>query len=87
MPMTIYTLLGDAGSTLSGGQQQRIVLARALYRNPKILFLDEATSHLDIETERRVLDRLSASDMTIVSVAHRPEVLARADRTIELGID
>jgi ATP-binding cassette subfamily B protein RaxB len=87
MPMTIYTLLGDAGSTLSGGQQQRIVLARALYRNPKILFLDEATSHLDIETERRVLDRLAASDMTIISVAHRPDVLARADRTIELGMD
>ena len=87
MPMTLYTLLGDAGSTLSGGQQQRIVLARALYRNPTILFLDEATSHLDIETERRVLDRLAASDMTIISVAHRPDVLARADRTIELGID
>ncbi len=84
MPMTLYTLLGDAGSSLSGGQQQRLLLARALYRSPRILFLDEATSHLDIDTERRVLDRLANSGMTIISVAHRPDVLARADRVIEL---
>jgi ATP-binding cassette subfamily B protein RaxB len=84
MPMTLYTLLGDAGNSLSGGQQQRILLARALYRQPRLLFLDEATSHLDIDTERRVLDRLANSDMTIISVAHRPDVLARADRIIEL---
>jgi len=84
MPMTLYTLLGDAGSSLSGGQQQRLLLARALYRSPRILFLDEATSHLDIDTERRILDRLANSGMTIISVAHRPDVLARADRVIEL---
>jgi ATP-binding cassette subfamily B protein RaxB len=84
MPMTLYTLLGDAGSSLSGGQQQRILLARALYRQPRLLFLDEATSHLDIDTERRVLDRLANSGMTIISVAHRPDVLGRADRVIEL---
>jgi len=84
MPMTLHTLLGDAGSSLSGGQQQRILLARALYRNPRILFLDEATSHLDIDTERRVLDKLTNSGMTIISVAHRPDVLARADRIIQI---
>ncbi len=84
MPMTLYTLLGDSGNSLSGGQQQRILLARALYRKPRILFLDEATSHLDIDTERRVLDNLADSGITIISVAHRPEVLARADRIIEL---
>ena len=87
MPMTLYTLLGGAGSSLSGGQQQRILLARALYRNPRILFLDEATSHLDIDTERRILDRLDKMGITIISVAHRPDVLARADRIIELGTD
>ncbi len=84
MPMTLYTLLGDAGNSLSGGQQQRILLARALYRKPRILFLDEATSHLDIDTERRVLDNLADSGITIISVAHRPDALARADRVIEL---
>ncbi len=84
LPMTLYTLVGDSGSSLSGGQQQRILLARALYRNPRVLFLDEATSHLDIGTERRVLDRLADSGITIISVAHRPEVLARADRVIQL---
>jgi len=86
MPMTLYTLLGDAGSTISGGQQQRILLARALYRNPRVLFLDEATSHLDIDTECRILDRLGNSGMTIISVAHRPDVLARADRIIEVQL-
>jgi ATP-binding cassette subfamily B protein RaxB len=85
MPMTLYTLLGNGGNTLSGGQQQRILLARALYRQPRILFLDEATSHLDIDTERRVLDRLASSGITIISVAHRPDVLARANHVIKLG--
>ncbi|MFQ6005742.1 MAG: ATP-binding cassette domain-containing protein [Woeseia sp.] len=85
MPMSLNTLVGDSGMSLSGGQQQRILLARTLYRNPRVLFLDEATSHLDIDTERRILDSLADAGMTIVSVAHRPDVLARADRIIELG--
>lgn len=84
LPMTLYTLVGGMGSCLSGGQQQRILLARALYRRPCLLFLDEATSHLDIDTEDRVLDGLADSGITIVSVAHRADVLARADRIIEL---
>ncbi|MFQ5548834.1 MAG: peptidase domain-containing ABC transporter [Woeseia sp.] len=86
MPMSLNTLVGDSGTSLSGGQQQRILLARSLYRNPRVLFLDEATSHLDIDTERRILDRLADAGITIVSVAHRPDVLARADRIIELGV-
>ncbi len=84
LPMTLNTLVGDSGSSLSGGQQQRILLARALYRNPRMLFLDEATSHLDIDTERHILDRLARSGITIISVAHRPDVLARADRIIQI---
>ncbi|MEX2495878.1 MAG: peptidase domain-containing ABC transporter, partial [Woeseia sp.] len=72
MPMAWNTLVGDMGSSLSGGQRQRIVLARALYRRPKILFLDEATSQLDVATEARVLDYLDGLGITIVSVAHRP---------------
>ncbi|HLU06304.1 MAG TPA: peptidase domain-containing ABC transporter [Woeseiaceae bacterium] len=84
MPMSFNTLVGDMGSSLSGGQRQRILLARALYREPRILFLDEATSHLDVATEARVLDHLESLGITIVSVAHRPDVLRRASRTIEL---
>jgi ATP-binding cassette subfamily B protein RaxB len=84
MPMSLNTLLGDMGGSLSGGQRQRILLARALYREPRILFLDEATSHLDVTTEGRVLDHLDSLGITIVSVAHRPDVLRRASRIIRL---
>ena len=51
MPMRYETLIGDMGTVLSGGQKQRVLLARALYKRPKILFLDEATSHLDVARE------------------------------------
>jgi ATP-binding cassette subfamily B protein RaxB len=49
MPMTYNSLIGDMGSSLSSGQKQRVLLARALYRQPKFLFLDEGTAHLDVE--------------------------------------
>jgi ATP-binding cassette subfamily B protein RaxB len=84
MPMALDTLVGDTGSSFSGGQRQRIVLARALYRQPRILFLDEATSHLDVATESRVLDHLDRLCITVISVAHRPEVLRRASRIVYL---
>ena len=85
MPMTLYTQIGDLGSALSGGQKQRILLARALYSDPKILFLDEATSHLDPETEKRVNAYLEQKQITRISVAHRKETIESADRVIDLS--
>jgi ATP-binding cassette subfamily B protein RaxB len=84
MPMGYRSLIGDMGSSLSGGQRQRLILARALYRNPLFLFLDEATSHLDIARERRVNEAVEAMPLTRVIVAHRPETIASADRCLLL---
>jgi ATP-binding cassette subfamily B protein RaxB len=72
-------------SSLSGGQKQRILLARALYKEPKILFLDEATSHLDIVTESSVNNAIKKLNMTRIIIAHRPETIASADRVIDLA--
>nr|MBL8456974.1 peptidase domain-containing ABC transporter [Zoogloeaceae bacterium] len=82
MPMQYHTLVGDMGTVLSGGQKQRILLARALYRSPRILFLDEATSHLDLARERSVNEAVRALPLTRIIVAHRPETIAHADRVI-----
>jgi ATP-binding cassette subfamily B protein RaxB len=83
-PMSIDTLVGDMGSTLSGGQKQRVLIARALYRNPKILVMDEATSHLDIGSERTVIEALSQLGITRIVVAHRQETIAAAGRVLRL---
>ncbi|HRE32942.1 MAG TPA: peptidase domain-containing ABC transporter, partial [Candidatus Berkiella sp.] len=80
MPMTYNTLIGDMGMTLSGGQKQRVVLARALYKQPKILFLDEATSHLDVALEQAVNHAVKQLNITRVIIAHRPETIRSADR-------
>jgi len=83
--MKVVGIEGEALSRcdrLSGGQKQRIILARALYRNPKLLFLDEATSHLDVMKERLVNDAVKALNLTKVIVAHRPETIASADRVL-----
>lgn len=85
MPMGYHTLVGDMGSTLSGGQQQRLHLARALYRKPRILILDEATSHLDLFTESTIQSSLRELNMTTVLIAHRPETTANASRVLLLG--
>ncbi|WP_263132155.1 peptidase domain-containing ABC transporter [Xanthomonas oryzae] len=82
MPMGYHSLIGDMGSSLSGGQKQRIILARALYRQPKLLFLDEATSHLDVTRERLVNEAVKHLQLTKVIVAHRPETIASADRIL-----
>ena len=74
MPMSYNSLIGDMGSSLSGGQKQRVLLARALYRLPRILFLDEGTAHLDVENERKINDALKRLQMTRISIAHRPEI-------------
>lgn len=85
MPMGYHGLVGDMGSTLSGGQQQRLLLARAFYRQPKILILDEATSHLDVERERAINRAINEVAKTRVLIAHRPETIASADRLIRFG--
>ncbi|KXV35830.1 ABC transporter [Gluconobacter thailandicus] len=84
MPMKFETLISEMGHTLSGGQRQRLILARALYRRPNILFLDEATSNLDIVTERAVEKALDETTATRIIVTHRVETAKRADQVLDL---
>jgi len=84
MPMAYQTLIGEMGSSLSGGQKQRVLLARALYKRPKILTLDEATSHLDVANEQKVNAALAALPLTRIMVAHRPETIDAAERIIAI---
>jgi ATP-binding cassette, subfamily B, bacterial CvaB/MchF/RaxB len=85
MPMTYNTLIGDMGSSLSGGQKQRVMLARALYRQPRILFLDEGTAHLDVDNEKHINDSLKRLQMTRISVAHRPEVSSGSNQILRIS--
>jgi len=84
MPMGYDTLISELGGSLSGGQKQRLLIARALYRRPAVLFMDEATSHLDADNESRVNASIKALKITRVIIAHRPSTIASADRVMEL---
>jgi len=84
LPMQYDTLVGNLGTALSGGQIQRILLARAIYKNPKILFLDEATSHLDVENEKLVNIAIKQLNMGRIIVAHRLETIKLADQIFQL---
>lgn len=85
MPMGYDSLIGDMGSSLSGGQKQRILLARAFYKKPKILFMDEATSHLDAKLETSINQAIAALCLTRVIIAHRKETIEASDREIKLN--
>ncbi|EOV0810484.1 ATP-binding cassette domain-containing protein, partial [Yersinia enterocolitica] len=85
MPMGFDTLIGELGEGLSGGQRQRIFIARALYRKPGILFMDEATSHLDERNEALINKAIASLNITRVIIAHRPSTISSADRTIVIN--
>ena len=85
MTMGYNSLVGDMGSMLSGGQKQRLLLARALYQSPAILFLDEATSHLDKSNEVKISEQINQLTMTRIMIAHRQETINMAQRVIHLA--
>jgi ATP-binding cassette subfamily B protein RaxB len=84
MPMTYQTLVGNMGAALSGGQKQRILLARALYRRPKLLVMDEGTAHLDLANELKVSAAIARLGITRIIIAHRQETVATAQRVLTL---
>ena len=87
MPMQYNTIVGSLGTALSGGQKQRVLLARALYRRPQVLFLDEAFDQLDVALERRItsalLDRLS--QLSLVVVSHRTDINPVFGKRFDIG--
>jgi len=85
MPMKYYSMLAEGAMDISGGQKQRLFIARAIYHEPKVLFLDEATSHLDTDSEQLVSQAIRALKMTRILVAHRKETIGTADRLFALG--
>lgn len=82
IPMNYLAMIGDMGSILSGGQKQRLLLARALYQEPDVLFLDEGTANLDVETEAEIVRVIQNLSITRVIVAHRPAFLNASDRIL-----
>jgi ATP-binding cassette subfamily B protein RaxB len=85
MPMGYNTIVGSLGVALSGGQRSRVLLARALYRQPQILFLDETFDQLDLARERAITDGLRKTGIGLVIVSHRPETVGAVDRIVRLG--
>ena len=84
MPMNYETLLGELGNSLSGGQKQRLFIARALYKKPRVLFMDEATSYLDENNETLINEAISKLNMTKIIIAHRQSTIMSGDRVIDL---
>ena len=86
LPLGYNSLIGQEGLTLSGGEEQRILIARAIYKNPDFLFLDEGTSALDANNERRIMENLQLvfQGKTVVIVAHRLSTVKNADHIIVL---
>lgn len=87
LPEGINTKIGDRGSQLSGGQCQRIAIARALYRNKKILILDEATNGLDAITEETLMKNIvnQYKDVTLLKISHKMEFLSNVNEIIDLS--
>ena len=83
--MSYESLIGDMGAALPSGQRQRILLARALYREPDILFLDEGTANLDGDTEAAIADMIGTLPITRIIVAHRPALIERADIVVQVA--
>jgi len=85
MPMQYNSMVGSLAHALSAGQKQRILLARALYRGPQVLFLDEAFDQLDLALESRITDQLRRLKLGVVIVSHRPETIRQVDRIVRLA--
>jgi ATP-binding cassette subfamily B protein RaxB len=83
--MQYNTLVGDMGTSISSGQKQRIILARALYRDPRILFMDEATSNLDANNETQINEHIKKLNITRILIAHRPETIRTAQRIFAMA--
>ena len=88
LPLKFDTFVGESGSRLSGGQRQRLAIARALYKQAKILVLDEATSALDSITEQSVLKCISLlpRDITVVMVSHNKSSLVLCDKVLDVSL-